>query len=59
MTEDATITIPLSVWHEFKKDQVYLRCLEMAGVDNWEDGGSTFEHMKEYFPEEYKLYFRY
>lgn len=36
MTQEATVTIPASEYRELKAAAEWLRCLEEAGVDNWE-----------------------
>ncbi len=36
MTEEQMVTIPLKDWESAVEDQTWLRCLEDAGVDNWE-----------------------
>mgnify|MGYP001762721509 CR=1 FL=1 len=36
MTTESTITIPLSEYAKLKADQLWLTCLEQAGVDNWD-----------------------
>ena len=36
-----------------QKDSNFLRCLEIAGVDNWEGHFYAYEVMKERFPKQY------
>ena len=40
-----------------QKDSNFLRCLEIAGIDNCEAYSYAFEVMKEYFPEQYEELF--
>lgn len=35
-TDVPTVTIPLSEYSELLVDRKWLRCLEAAGVDNWD-----------------------
>ena len=37
-----------------QKDSNFLRCLEIAGVDNWEGYSYAFDAMKEYYPKQYE-----
>ena len=35
MSEEETIEISLKEYESLKEDELWLRCLEDAGVDNW------------------------
>lgn len=48
MTEE-TVTIPKQEYDRLEKDSLWLSCLEMAGVDNWdgiEEAMSMFRVMR-------------
>ncbi len=33
------------------RDLCYYRCMQQAGVDNWEDGGITWELFQDQYPQ--------
>lgn len=40
-----------------RKDSIMLRCLEMAGVDNWSGYSHAYDIMEEYYPKRYEEMF--
>lgn len=48
MSENEKVTITKEQYDELLEDQRFLRCLEHAGVDNWEG----YDFALEYFNEE-------
>jgi hypothetical protein len=36
MKPQETVTIPLSEYTDLQQDSIFLECLRMSGVDNWE-----------------------
>ena len=42
-----TITIPLNVYTDLKRDSLFLSALEAAGVDNWDGYDYAWEIMRE------------
>ena len=50
--EPVTVTIPKTVYDDLKRDAFWLRCLEGAGVDNWEGYDFAIEFFRERYPED-------
>lgn len=49
---EETITITKKEYDELIKDRFWLRCLEGAGVDNWEGHDIAVDRFLEEYPEE-------
>jgi len=49
---DETITIPLFEYNELKADSVFLSCLEMNGVDNWDGYEIAQDQYRDLYPDE-------
>lgn len=46
------VEIPLDKYEQLLKDQHFLRCLELAGVDNWDWHYYAYQEYLEKYPEE-------
>lgn len=46
--EEETITITRKEYDELVNDMIWLRCLESAGVDNWDGFDEAREILKDY-----------
>ena len=45
------VCISKEKWASIQKELAWLRCLRIAGVDNWEGYSYAFDVMDEYYPE--------
>lgn len=46
------VEIPLDKYEQLLKDQHFLRCLESAGVDNWDGHYYAYQKYLEKYPDE-------
>lgn len=52
MPDVEMISITKKEYDQLQRDVTWLRCLEIAGVDNWDDGGLAREEFQKAYPEE-------